>query len=330
MLTGTLRAYDMRRDLDGFYDLAEAAYVEDFARIGRDARAGIERERRVVGLVSLVARIFPPLRDLSPGFIWEEEGRIVSCVHFARAGMAGDQWSIETVATHPDHQRRGLARCLVRQAIESIRQRGGSVCTLKVRADNAPAYELYRGLGFAHYDTTVHMKLAERRGTGPTKAVGYEVRSANHSEWYRLWEERYDLGLRDTPPDVQAMVPVPVHRYRRRRVVRWLAPVIIRLSGHRATRLMVDHEGLLVATLSVSGDLSGERTHEFEVHIDPRHEHALAPLLVERALKALQPLPPANVLTEVRPSSAGFLSALRDHGFAELSTWHWLALRVGS
>lgn len=143
---GGLRAYGAGRDLAGIYDLTEVAYVEDYCRIGRSARAGMERERRTVAAVSLLGRIFSAIRDVTPGFVWEHEGRIVSFVHFARVGMAGDRWSIESVATHPDHQRRGLARRLVERAIDAIRERGGKTVTLKVRADNDPAYGLYRSL----------------------------------------------------------------------------------------------------------------------------------------------------------------------------------------
>jgi len=49
-----LREYGPRTDLDALYDLAEVAYVEDYTRIGRSAKAGMDRERRVVALFSLL------------------------------------------------------------------------------------------------------------------------------------------------------------------------------------------------------------------------------------------------------------------------------------
>lgn len=104
-----MRAYDARRDLGSLYDLAEVTYAADYARIGRSARAGVEWERRVVASLSLLGRIFPRPRDLSPGYVREGDGRIVSVVCFARVGLSGDRWPIEAVATYPDCRRRGFA-----------------------------------------------------------------------------------------------------------------------------------------------------------------------------------------------------------------------------
>jgi GNAT superfamily N-acetyltransferase len=115
-----VRKYDARRDLDGLYDLAEVAYAEDYARIGRPAKAGMDRERRTVALLSVLERALPRLRDVQPGFVCEADGELVSVVLFARVGLVGDRWSIETVATHPDHRRQGLASALLKRAVESI------------------------------------------------------------------------------------------------------------------------------------------------------------------------------------------------------------------
>jgi len=106
--------------LDGLYDLEEVAYAEDYARIGRSAKAGMDRGRRLVAFTSLLERVLPKLRDVQPGFICEVGGEIVSVVLFSRVGLAGDRHSIETVATHPAHRRQGQARTLIEKAIGSI------------------------------------------------------------------------------------------------------------------------------------------------------------------------------------------------------------------
>jgi hypothetical protein len=61
----------------------------------------MDRERRLVALVSLLGRVLPKLRDVRPGLAREADGRLVSLVLLSRVGLAGDRWSIETVATHP-------------------------------------------------------------------------------------------------------------------------------------------------------------------------------------------------------------------------------------
>jgi len=324
-----LREYDMRRDLEGMYDLAEAAYVEDYRRLGTSVKSGMERERRVVAVVSALGKLIPALRDITLGYVWDDNGKVVSFVHYARIGMTGDRWSIETVMTHPDYQRRGLARKLVEAALRSIRERGGSVCTLKVRADNGPAYELYRSLGFVHYDTTTHLRAeAQPVSASPDTPAEYAARRVSRAEWRRTWSSRYDLARRETPPKVQELVPISISEYKRP----WFSPVLgsclSRISAQRVERWRVERQGDLVATLSVDGDVTGKKTHEFELHVDPAHVDALALPLVDRALAALRDLPPCPILCEARASSEALAAALRARRFSEMSTWHCLGLQL--
>jgi ribosomal protein S18 acetylase RimI-like enzyme len=240
-----VRKYDARRDLDGLYDLAEVAYAEDYARIGRPAKAGMDRERRTVALLSVLERALPRLRDVQPGFVCEADGELVSVVLFARVGLVGDRWSIETVATHPDHRRQGLASALLKRAIESIRGRGGRLCTLKVRSDNEEAYGLYRSLGFQHYDTTVHVKL-DRGIPAEIPRPGleaYDARAVSTKVRFGSWRERHDLAVRETPDDVQRTIPLSPAQFRRSAFFPYLAPVVTRLAGQRVERHLVSTGG---------------------------------------------------------------------------------------
>ena len=323
-----MRAYDARRDSGSLYDLAEVAYAADYARIGRSARAGVERERRVVAALSLLGRIFPRLRDLSLGYVWEDRGRIVSAVCSARVGLPGDRWSIETVATHPDHRRCGLARRLVERAVAAIRDRGGAICTLKVRADNEPAYALYRALGFEHYDSTCQLRADAIESSSVPEVDGYRVHAASNAEWFRSWRDRLDLARRETPEGVQRILPVVASQVRRPGFARLVAPTLARLSGRRIDYVFAERGGRLVATLAVHADAAGGRTHEFEAVIDPDHASDLAAPLVDRALGALAGVSSAPVLTETRPSNASLLDALVDRRFETISRWHWLGRRL--
>ncbi len=323
-----MREYNARRDLDGMYDLGEVAYAEDFTRIGRSAKAGMERERRVVAALSVLGKVFPGLRDASPGFVWEDDGRIVSVVLLARVGLAGDRWSIETVATHPDYRRRGLARRLVEKAVGSIRDRGGTVCTLKVRADNEPAYSLYRDLGFEHYDSTAHLKLDGIPEIPTPRMNGYEVQAASPKVWFRSWEARFDLALRETPEAVQRILPVSPFQYRRPGFARFLAPAVIRLSGRRIDHFLVEARDRLVATLTVDADVAGEGNHDLIVCADPEHASSLAAALVDRGLRGLAGFPALRILAETRASNEVMLRVFEDRGFEAISTWHWLGLRL--
>ncbi|MCI0574064.1 MAG: ribosomal protein S18-alanine N-acetyltransferase [Myxococcaceae bacterium] len=59
-----------------------------------------------------------------------------------------DEVHVLNVATEPAHQRRGVARSLLEEALARGRSRRCTLATLEVRRSNVPAIALYQGLGF--------------------------------------------------------------------------------------------------------------------------------------------------------------------------------------
>lgn len=57
------------------------------------------------------------------------------------------------IGVHPEHQRRGIGRALMRTLLDHARARGLERVELYVRADNERAHALYRSLGFTHEGT---------------------------------------------------------------------------------------------------------------------------------------------------------------------------------
>jgi len=69
-------------------------------------------------------------------------------VAFAMAQTIAGESDILTVATAPEHRRKGLGATLISALINRLGERGVSRITLDVAEDNAPARALYRGFGF--------------------------------------------------------------------------------------------------------------------------------------------------------------------------------------
>jgi ribosomal-protein-alanine N-acetyltransferase len=67
---------------------------------------------------------------------------------FAMAQTIAGESDILTVATAPEHRRKGLGATLIGALINRLGERGVSRITLDVAEDNAPARALYRGFGF--------------------------------------------------------------------------------------------------------------------------------------------------------------------------------------
>ena len=80
-----------------------------------------------------------------------EDSKVVGFLAFEQIM---DEGSIVEVAVSPDHRRRGIARALIREALQVCE--GLRTVFLEVREGNAPAVALYESLGFE--------RIAVRRG----------------------------------------------------------------------------------------------------------------------------------------------------------------------
>jgi ribosomal protein S18 acetylase RimI-like enzyme len=328
VLDGRIRPYDLKHDAEAIREVSEVAYAEDLARIGRNAGAGVARERRVAAVVAPLARLLPVVRDATRGFVWEKEGRIVGFVQFERSGLAGDRWSIEALATHPDFQGRGVGGQLAEEALACIRKMGGTHCTLKVRDDNEPARLLYRDLGFRPFDTTLHLSGQPGSRHSRVDWRAYQLESLDPHQWWHLWGDRLALEHACTPQDVERLSPVSRARFKKPWIVRLAAPLVLALSGIRLIRLAIFLQERLVATAVVRCDLTGERNHEFEIRIDPEHEESLSTPLVSEVLGLPDLRSRLPVLTETRASNGGLISALGSRKFKPFATWQWLSLEL--
>lgn len=74
---------------------------------------------------------------------------------------------LEPVGTHPDHQRRGLSRAVVRAAVERLHDRGAAVVQVYSDVAEAPAEALYAAVGFERRAT--HRRYAIPSAPSPRR-----------------------------------------------------------------------------------------------------------------------------------------------------------------
>lgn len=70
-------------------------------------------------------------------------------VGFAIMRFGDERAHLVLLAVAPTHQRQGIARRMVEWLVESTRTAGVISIHVELRADNPPAYALYRSIGFA-------------------------------------------------------------------------------------------------------------------------------------------------------------------------------------
>lgn len=234
------RPFRLGRDLGGVLDLMELAFGEEAARF-RDLR-----------LLAYLGPLLTPfeaiLREVWPGIVWDEDGRVVGNVNFARLPYLPRVWLIFNVAVHPHYRRRGIARQLMSLALDRVRLAGGEVAVLDVEADNVPARNLYLSLGFELLE-----RLVEYRGQAPQLPP---VRSPNIRPWgFRNW-----LGRRE-------FSALSAGTLRRLRVMEWqvgallgaLSPLDMLLYWRRTRGWVCQVDGRLLGFGRLDRPLSGRR-----------------------------------------------------------------------
>ena len=88
---------------------------------------------------------------------------------FALGRVIAGEAELLTLATHPDHQRQGVARACLAGYEAEAQGRGAGVSFLEVAADNAAALGLYLSAGYAQ--AAVRAGYYKRAGAAPVDAV---------------------------------------------------------------------------------------------------------------------------------------------------------------
>lgn len=147
-----IRKINISRDLDQVADLIESCFPIHLDQDGqtyiREMRK-TAREMRYLGWVSSLPELGT---GKTPGFIWEEEGRILgnlSLIQFK--DQRKNICLIANVAVHPEYRQQGIARALTNHALAYLRHNHISQVWLQVRDDNPAACQLYRSTGFVDH-----------------------------------------------------------------------------------------------------------------------------------------------------------------------------------
>lgn len=144
-----VRKMDLSRDLDQVADLIELCFPIHLDSDGKTYVNDMRKTAREMRLMGWLAGLSDQYPTTSSGFVWEEGGCIIGNLSLIPLQKEGHRvFLIANVAVHPDHRRRGIARKLTQQALDSLAQQKISEVWLQVRDDNPPAVALYRSLGF--------------------------------------------------------------------------------------------------------------------------------------------------------------------------------------
>ena len=205
---GSARPINLNRDIPQVLELLETVFGES-----------LRYEGNVAGSVGLDAssswlyRFNMGTTRLSPGFVWEENGRIVGNATLIRTKVRG-RYLVVNVSVHPDFRRRGIARGLMDALIEQVKGEGGHTIILQVVKDNLPAVDLYKSLNFHILGSVTSWYSSVSRVRTIPAAIEAKplprIRELKRSEWRAAFE----LDQRCLRPELNWPEPLPVEAYK--------------------------------------------------------------------------------------------------------------------
>lgn len=274
-----------------------------------------------------IGQVFiPAMRDLLPGKVWVEDGRIAGVVLVQRRGSSSD-WFVSTVATRPEYRRRGIARELVQAGLDFIRDKGGKIVILDVIAANLPAYKLYESLGFEHFSGNFNLEYPAQ-GVYLAPELSPEIRLEATTIFN--WEPRYQLMKRISPETIQRYDPVDNGHFRQPGFMRLVLPLISRAQKVRQNTVLIHH----LPTQQVIGYLfydvrtGGKGRHSFNLRLDPAHA-AQAPRLIQWVLHQTTAGDPSLIVDTVLPTWQQFsIDAAREQGLQQRVHFHRMGLSL--
>ena len=290
--------------------------------------------RRLWPIFSVLFKVSPSLRDVLHGFIWEQDGQPVGIVNVSRDGTS-NEWTIANVGVLPEYRRQGIARKLVVAAVDLAKEHHAAHVLLDVIAGNAPAYDLYRSLGFTHFSSSVVLRhdapsAATDYSHPDTLPEGYTISSLSPTQWQPF----YQLAERVTPPEVQKFRPVLTATFRMPPSMRTVFWLMNSLSGVRERGIVIRAgknnvaTDPTVATAVVTAHTRGSSMNFSRIMLDPEHPQ-LADHLVASTLDTFRRLSPRSRIECHLPTwQPELLAAAKLCGFQEQYEGHTMGMKV--
>ncbi len=327
----TKRPLHLRKDFEPLVTHLEIAFATEIEARGMDIRAELLNYKRILPLIKILGLFSKTFRYPMNGFIFETKDKQI--VASANTSSLTNRWEIAMVATHPDYRRMGLARELVTDIINFVKDKKGKVCTLEVIAENTPAYNLYIDLGFTHYDSIAEMKLSpDNWPENETIAFpdGYSKFPLKRDK--KTNDDRYKLVRKATPKKVQDFLPIDKNRFKKSRLKNLIRPLLIRLFSLKVNSWVISFQDELVGTIFVEIEQSGKNPHKIELVIDPDHQADISLAMIRTALSKIKTsgLTDQNIMISIRSTNSDLMMTLRNLGFTVVENNHKLGLKFES
>ena len=316
-----IRPFDIGRDLRPVAEVIADAFADDLDSGGKAAL----REMRVMSYMGGMFGLFNgnemDFGKAYGGFVWVEEGRVIGNVTVQKADSYGNRWQIANVAVDRAFRGRGIARKLVKRALEYAHEMGGRWMVLQVRGNNSVARGLYERMGFEEVSgiscweiSQVPVNIAAAPGLSTTEMISltpfstaewrslYEIASSQHSAHAQWWRPLRQDDFRRTPEQ---------------RLGEWFSRIIGRQTILR--RAVADNLRRFEAAMIVTGQ-HWQGIHEIQLWVHPRCQGQMEPTMLQWALTELQAFPRFPIRVELSTHHTAAAQLLDGFGFTNTHT----------
>ncbi|MBP7963543.1 MAG: GNAT family N-acetyltransferase [Caldilineaceae bacterium] len=306
-----IRPFDMGRDLRPVAEVIADAFADDLDAGGKAALREMRTLSYMGGMFGFFNRKEMDFHKVFGGFVWVEEGRVIGNVTVQKADSYGNRWQIANVAVDRAFRGRGIARKLVKQALDYAREMGGRWMVLQVRGSNPVARGLYERLGFEEISGIARWEISSVPATitPPTPMPGlapfstaewrslYEIVTSQHSTQAQWWRPLRQSDFRPTPEQGLG---------------EWFARVI----GQRTIlrRAVADNLRRFEAAMIVTGQ-QWQGMHEIQLWVRPRCQGQMEADMLQWALAELQTFPRFPIRVELSTQHTAAAEVLESYGF---------------
>ena len=264
------------------------------------------------------------VKNLMIGLIAEDNGVPMGLILNQKIGST-DTWFVSTVGVLPEFRRKGVARKLVEDGIEQIKERGGKSIILGVISGNLPAYSLYKDVGFEHFSGEVDMKLE-------LKDEYEEIVFAEGVEFVDLrqfdWQPRYELMDYVSPDEIQKYEPIEVGRYKQSALMRLVIRVIMLIQGNEIIEHLVKVDGIVVGRIRIQVRKIVGGKHDLLIYLHKDHAELSDKLTKHGLARIKESGIDKKVGTQVKQWQPHVIEAFENNGFQTVIEYHRLGLKL--
>ncbi len=279
------RPVNLNKDIPALMDLLQTVFGEKMDGHSRRVFADAQSSPKP----AFFWRLNPAVTRLSPGFVWEENGRIVGNVTLLST-RSSRRYLVANVAVSSAYRRRGIAQSLMAAVEAEVSYRGGREVLLQVVKGNEPAVKLYQNLNYESLGSVTTWQASISRLRDLPYQPEYGVYPSVKSLPGKRWSEAFVLDKMSLHPDLNWPEPIPMDIYKQS----WWQRFSNFMNGRFFETWVVENsEGQLVGLGRIWGEWG--RPHLVALRVHPHWQGQVERPLLTKIIQRLRQLPRRSV-----------------------------------